>query len=131
MDKNLFQLGEFVLHSGQNTAWKIECDSLKERDYATLAYIVANEWKLKFNGVKSIEGDNSYIFAEKLRKYQENWTNTVNALLIVDDVLTTGHSIQEVYDLWEGAKNINQIGVVIFARGKCPKWVRPIFQMPL
>jgi len=127
-EKNLFASGNFELHSSEQSNWKIECDVLTEDDYETLAYIVAKEWKLMYNGVKSIEGNNSYIFAEKLRNYQQNWTNGINTLLIVDDVLTTGHSMQNVYDIWEDAKNINLIGVVIFARGECPKWIRPIFQ---
>jgi orotate phosphoribosyltransferase len=126
--KKLFELGNFELHSGEVSKWKIECDALTEGDYKTCAYIVAEEWKLIYNGVKSIGGENSHIFAEKLREYQQNWAIGVNTLLIVDDVLTTGKSMQETYDIWKSAKNIKQIGVVIFARGKCQKWIRPIFQ---
>ena len=127
--KNLFALENFELHSGKKVHWKIECDALTEDDYETLAWIVSKEWKVVYNGVKAIEGENSYIFAEKLRTYQQNWAFGINTILIIDDVLTTGQSMQKVHDIWKSAKNIKQIGVVIFARGKCPDWVRPIFQM--
>jgi len=124
----LFQLGNFVLHSGKQAQWKIECDALTGEDYEALAWIVANEWKLKYNGVKEIERGGR-PFAEKLRQYQQNWTKGVNTVLIVDDVLTTGRSMDEMYESLRDAKNIRLMGVVIFARGKCPEWVRPIFQM--
>lgn len=45
-------------------------------------------------------------------------------LLIVDDVLTTGISMQEMRDRFPLEE---AIGVVIFARGQCPDWIRPIF----
>jgi orotate phosphoribosyltransferase len=46
--------------------------------------------------------------------------------LIVDDVLTTGKSMEEMR---KKHSNVLTIGVVLFARGKCPKWVEPIFNM--
>lgn len=128
MMKTLFQLGDFMVHSNNQSQWKIECDTLIDEDYETLAWIVAMEWNLKYNGVKAIE-TGGHIFGTKLRKYQQNWTKRINTLLIVDDVLTTGRSMNEIYEVWKDAKNIRLIGVIIFARGKCPEWVRPIFQM--
>ena len=122
---SLFQLGEFVLHSGEYSKWKIDCDVLSNEDYETLAWIVAKEWNLPFNGVISIPtgGDR---FAEQLRKYEYDWTE-YSTVLIVDDVLTTGKSFEKEQKKWAWLKNV--IGVVIFARGKCPDWVKPIFQM--
>ena len=125
---NLFQLGDFALHSGKKSRWKIDCDTLTDEDYETLAWVVAMEWNLEYNGVKAIERG-GHILAEKLRQYQQSWTKGINTLLILDDVLTSGRSIEEVFEAWKDAKNIRLIGVVIFARGKCPSWVRPIFQM--
>ena len=133
---SLFQLGEFVLQSGESTTWKIECDALKEKDYATLAYIVANEWKLKFGLVDCVgpakkDGvyTNAFKFVRKLRKYQTNHY-IQDPILIVDDVLTTGQSIiEEMQHMKQATHNECEVqGVVIFARGDCPKWVRSIFQ---
>ena len=97
--KKLFQLGEFALHSGKHSKWKIDCDILKGKDYETLAWIVAKEWNLRFSGVISIPigGDR---FAEKLRKYEYKWTE-YKTVLIVDDVLTTGKSFEEERKKWD------------------------------
>lgn len=56
--------------------------------------------------------------AEALKLYV-----TEGALLIVDDVLTTGASMEEFRNGREA------LGAVIFARGHCPSWVVPLFQM--
>ena len=47
--------------------------------------------------------------------------------LIVDDVLTTGGSMVDHRAALGGSRCK---GVVIFARGECPSWVVPLFQMP-
>ena len=44
--------------------------------------------------------------------------------LIVDDVLSTGASMEEARKQF-----LDPIGVVIFARGQCPDWVYPVFEM--
>lgn len=45
--------------------------------------------------------------------------------VIVDDVLTTGESMEEMRLHYSS----RTIGVVLFARGKCPDWVTPIFSL--
>ena len=132
----IFQLGNFELHSGEKSQWKIECDILVEEDYKTLAWIVAKEWGFKFGlvtyvGAKVNYGGkiaNSYKFKCALEEYA---TKTLqNPILIVDDVLTTGHSINMEKRLCERIYgDCGMAGVVIFARGKCPQWVKPIFQI--
>lgn len=37
MPMNLFQLGDFVLNSGEKSNWKIECDALGVNDWRVLA----------------------------------------------------------------------------------------------
>lgn len=122
---SLFRKSNFILHSGSKSNWKIDCDILSDEDYETLAWIVAKEWNLAFSSVISIPtgGDR---FAEQLRKYEYDWTE-YSTVVIVDDVLTTGKSFEKEQKKWTWLKNV--IGVVIFARGECPGWVRPIFQM--
>lgn len=126
--KKLFQLGEFTLHSGKKSNWKIDCDSLTDEDLECLAWIVVNELKLRFHRVISVPtGGNR--FACKLGAFRFYGAST--NVLIVDDVLTTGDSMQRTYldVLRKGYCDSDIIGVVIFARGKCPEWIRPIFQM--
>jgi hypothetical protein len=62
-------------------------------------------------------------FAKALEKYIDP---DGDIRLIVDDVLTTGTSMEEARKQlgWDDAT-----GIVIFARGRCPDWILPIFDM--
>ena len=61
-----------------------------------------------------------FPIASALQKY---CTRAPEARLIVDDVLTTGLAMEMA------RKNQADIGVVLFARGPCPDWVWPVFQL--
>ena len=113
---SLFQLGNFVLHSGQKSNWKISCDFLTRDDWDTLAAIAVE----RLPAFGSVEGvtRGGWEFAGSLRSYC-----TRGPLLIADDVLTTGRSMEE---LRAGRK---AIGVVVFARGPCLPWVVPLFSL--
>jgi orotate phosphoribosyltransferase len=115
---SLFKYGQFLLHSGDESWFKIDCDFLTEEDLNTLALLI-------FEGVGTfgqVEGvpEGGLRLAEALKPYANQYSNQ---LLIVDDVLTTGTSMEE-YRRGRKAK-----GAVIFARGPCPEWVKPIFRM--
>jgi len=71
--------------------------------------------KLKFGAVEGVPSG-GLRFAEALRQYQ-----SAGPLLIADDVLTTGASME----LHRAGRDA--LGVVIFARGPCPAWVAPKF----
>lgn len=113
---NLLQLSRITLHSGKVSNFKIECDSLTEDDWDTLAYlgsrIVGN-----FSKVYGIP-TGGISFAKAMEKYASG----NGPCLIVDDVLTTGGSIIE--GLEEDC-----IGLVVFARGPCPSNVKAVFYM--
>ena len=115
----LFQLGDFILHSGQKGHFKIDCDALTELDIKTLGYIIAKEFR--FSKVVGVPTGGT-----RLAEACEMWTKQYGPLLIVDDVLTTGASMEE-----EKVKHpyLHVIGVVLFARGPCPSWVHPLFDM--
>ena len=113
---NLFNYGSFKLHSGQTSHWKIDCDALSDRDWETLAFMIQS--KIKFGSVIGIPSGGLKL-ATALEKYK---TSDFPAL-IVDDVLTTGGSMKALK-----LKYPNSIGVVVFARDKCPEWITPIFQ---
>ncbi len=122
---SLFKRVNMISHSGIPLDWKIDCDGLSDEDIETLAWIIAN--RFTFNVVEGIPNGGKMI--EKALSEYCNPESDV--LLIVDDVLTTGHSMEAERRLMisRGWKEDKIQGVVIFARGKCPNWVAPVFSM--
>ena len=126
----LFVKKDFVMHSGGLAHYKIECDALTDKDLDTLAFVVANKAKLitgeNRTGIRQVYGvpRGGVRFAEAFQPYLDTKWGTLR--LIVDDVLTTGKSMEEARLRigWGDA-----IGVVIFARHDTPNWIKPIFQM--
>jgi len=116
----LFERKTFTMHAGAKSDFKIECDALTDEDLETLALLVSK--KYNFCLVLGVPTGGK-AFAEQLIKYKNPKSSTV---LVVDDVLTTGASMEEYRYDTEGKENV---GVVIFARGECPNWVTPIFKM--
>ena len=51
-------------------------------------------------------------------------------ICIVDDVLTTGGSMNGFLQKRSWRNPTDYIGWVVFARAKCPDWVTALFQMP-
>lgn len=123
MRSDLFKSGFIKLHSGSSSDFKIECDSLTDGDLDTLAYLISE--RFEFNGVYGIPTGGIKI-AKALEKYINK--KAMN-YLIVDDVTTTGTSMEEAADKLKYREPI--IGVVLFARNKCPipRWIYPMFDM--
>lgn len=118
---NLFAKKVLKLSSGQQSDFKIECDALTDEDWDCLAYLISK--KLKFSLVIGIPSGGLRL-ANELDKYVTDDPGL--PLLICDDVLTTGSSMENFKDIFS---HRNVIGVVVFARGKCPDWITPLFQM--
>jgi len=119
MSRVLFQLGEFCSHSGARLPWKIDCDALTAQDLACIAYIIAKK-RVWFSKVEGVPRGGS-----KLAVALSPYIKRAGPLLIVDDVLTTGKSMNA-----HRADRL-AIGAVIFARGPCPNWITSVFQMHL
>lgn len=122
----LFQFGKFNLHSGDVSEWKIDCDALTGGDIAALAAIGAAQLgpSRPFRDVIGIPRGGLRL-AEAMSKYV---TPEASALLIVDDVLTTGRSMREERARLNNLE-IGAFGLVIFARTRAEPWVTRIFQM--
>ena len=112
----LFQSGNFTLASGAATSWKIECDRLTTADWSTLAAIAVGRLA-PFGSVEGVPNGGT-AFADALRPYA-----TKGPLLIAEDVVTTGKSMEE------HRRGREAIGVAAFARGSVPTWVTPLFAL--
>ena len=134
MRSGLFQFGRFQLSSGQASSWKIDCESLSDSDIDTLAYLVAG-MVAPFDRVVSVPTGGDRLarkLCEVARMYQPGMRPVPYRHLIVDDVLTTGGSMErnrEAIRLSCPPTDLVQ-GAVLFARGPCPDWVIPLFRMP-
>ena len=114
---HVFLIGNFTLHSGSRSCFKVDCDALTMEDWSALAYLVAA--RIRFNTVEGVPRG-GLAFADALRKYATN--KEADGLLIADDVLTTGASMENQ------RRERKAQGVVAFARGQCPRWVSAIWQ---
>lgn len=117
-----------TLRSGADTNFKIDCDYLPTIDWKALAYMVSNS-VVVFRSVHSVPMGGCRL-AKELEIYKATASET---LLIVDDVLTTGNSMEEAKAglVNCGVSKEHIVGVVAFDRsgGQCPDWVKPIFTM--
>lgn len=128
---SLFQLGDFTLNSGAKSAWKLECDALTDDDIEALALMV----RQIVGPFQSVEGvpRGGLRLAKALEPHWawlgagQSWRSRH---LIVDDVLTTGGSMERAKAAHSGQGRGEILGAVIFARGPCPEWIKPVFQMP-
>jgi hypothetical protein len=117
---NLFQLGNFVSHAGNELEWKIECDALTDEDWECLAKMISQ--RTSFNSVYGIPRG-----GVKLQKALEKYCNPESKTrLVVDDVYTTGKSMRDVMQPGD-------IGFVVFARQRIvfdtDRYVRALFTM--
>jgi hypoxanthine phosphoribosyltransferase len=117
----LIRYGEFTSHSRVSLPWKIDCDALTELDFLALAEIVRQT--MSYSEAIGIPRG-GLRFAAALRPH----CRPGYPALIVDDVLTTGRSMEEARRIhWSVFPHAPVCGVVIFARGPVPDWVWPIF----
>lgn len=126
---NLFQLGEFVLSSGAKSSWKIDCDALSDGDIECVANLLSGRVG-QFTSVVGVPRGGLRL-AAAMEKYALHHSLVYSqSCLIVNDVLTTGRSMESVKEKVTAAQYYGLIkGAVIFFRGECPKWVTPLFQL--
>lgn len=113
---DLFVSVVFSAHSGGILDWKIECDALTDKDIETLARIIARH--MRFSRVVGVPRGGLRL-AAALKFYE-----TEGPFLIVDDVLTTGGSMERVRAEYADHETI---GVVLFTRKQPPDWIKSVF----
>ena len=125
MKQTLFKSGDFTSHSGLKLPFKIDCDALSDDDIECIAEYIAS--KTKFGIVIGIPTGGQKL-ESALEKYAD--INNSNVVLIVDDVCTTGASMENIkatLPIWNHKKGI--VGWVIFARTDIPKWINAMFKL--
>lgn len=110
--------GEHKLSSGKRSPFKIDCDFLPHDDLQSLADL-ALCFLDPFFEVEAIPRGGT-----RLTNFMVAYCQEKGGLLIVDDVFTTGRSMEKKRAGREAQ------GLVIFARAPTPDWIVALFQMP-
>jgi orotate phosphoribosyltransferase len=129
---HLFQHGDFTLHSGKKSTWKIEGDALTPSDWEGLAAIAVT-FLPPFTEVYGVPRGG--IPLAKAMTHHLSLTGEAilpRLRLICEDVITTGSSIEAYRKQLEVQYgSCPTVGLCVFARGSCPGWILPLFQMPI
>ena len=120
MSPPLFRFGSHKLASGRLTNVKIDCDALTDDDWEAIAFL-ARCLVTPYRAVEGVPRGGEKL-AEALRPYVRH----DGGLLIVDDVLTTGGSMEHQ------RAGRTASGIVLFSRAAPqdrPHWIQAIFQL--
>ena len=123
---DLFQKVDFKSHAGLDLHWKIEMDALSHSEWECIAQMIM-ELTPTFKEAIGIPRGGT-ILGKLLN--QHGTGKREHPICIVDDVLTTGGSMNEFKRKRQWRNPADYIGWVVFARAKCPDWVTALFQMP-
>ena len=125
----LFNVGNFESHSSGNLKWKVECDALTDADWDGIVQ-AAVELGLLRTGYSQITPipTGGVPFAESIKR-NITWHMLGAPVLFVDDVLTTGRSMEQARLALELKDFRFAKGIVAFARGPCPNWIKPVWRL--
>ena len=123
---HLFAEEDFTGHSGGQLHWKIEMDALEDAEWECIARMINEYQKEPFQAAIGIPRG-GLTLSMYLNDYSTQ--NPKDPYLIVDDVLTTGGSMEEFKK--EHFMDRRTIGWVVFARRKPAEWINSLFQMPI
>ena len=121
MTTSLFRWGEFKLSSGSTSCFKIDTDALEPADWYSIACLVMRMMP-PFSKVEGVPRGGLPL-ARMLR--ERAYATSAGGLLIVDDVLSTGASMEKKR---AGRK---AKGFVVFSRAEPPPWVTALFTMEM
>ena len=124
---HLFVEEDFTGHSGGQLHWKIEMDALENAEWECIARMIM-ELSSPFREAVGIPRGG--VKLGKLLNLHGTGKRT-DPICIVDDVLTTGGSMNEFKRKRQFRNPTNYMGWVVFARTKPAKWINTLFQMPI
>ena len=122
----LFQTTDFKSHSGLDLSWKIECDALQDAEWFTISKMIM-ELSPPFS--KAVGIPRGGVKLGDLLNIHGIGKRT-DPICIVDDVITTGESMNDFRRTKHWREPTEYIGWVVFARTTPPDWVNVLFQMP-
>lgn len=132
---SIFQRGTFILNSSNVSRWKLELDDATDEEIATFAYMAIDTCRVPCfgsivpvpKGKSASKVDNAKRIADAMQRYV---IPDVRTTLIVDDVFTTGGSINQCREGYAAQHpGIYVSGFVIFARSPTFGWVNALFTM--
>lgn len=124
---SLFNIGWFRLHSGKWSDFKIDCDALTPHDLQAAAAFMSRNLLLPFGKVVGIPTGGDRL----ARAFTEFIDKGAERILIVDDVSTTGSSMENAKTGLAIPNREIVIGAVLFWRNmqKPPTWITPLFRI--
>jgi hypothetical protein len=125
---HLFKSINFKSHSGLDLTWKIEMDALDDLEWQTIARMIMEATPPFREAVGIPRG--GVKLGDMLNEHATG--NEGDPVCIVDDVLTTGESMEYFLSQYQrNRRPFTAIGWVVFARTMPPLWVKALFQMPV
>lgn len=132
---SLLQWGNFTLHAGGRSWWRIDCDSLTDSEINLIAKLIHERIGiLRFTVCPDSHPGSCVPKLVDVMNRLYAGGSAEAPILIVDDVLTTGSSMIARRSQIEESMSPSYyreggiVGAVIFARGPCPDWIMPLFQ---
>ncbi len=122
---SLIQLANFTLSSGSKSSFKLVADQFIEENLEGLVHLI-----------KHLVGPFSSVFGVprgglRLAEALKSFAGQDGLMLLVDDVLTSGRSMERLKQQVFGERVAPPcVGAVIFARGAVPSWIKAVFQLP-
>jgi|TARA_B110000196_G_C20797726_1_gene498599 hypothetical protein len=122
---NLFQMVDFKSHSGLDLTWKIEMDALSKSEWFTISQMIM-DITVPFREAVGIPRGGTEL-GKLLNQYGTG--KREDPICIVDDVLTTGGSMNEFLRKRQWRNPTDYIGWVVFSRTTTPEWITALFQL--
>lgn len=134
---SIFKSQRVLAASGKELHWIIDCDDFTDAELGVFAKLII----AKYPNFWSVTHPTSHYGScvPRLATAIASIRGSIPAsqgeyVLIVDDVLTTGQSMEQLAQGYRTKRTWNDqlakvVGAVIFARDVCPPWITPLFTM--